>query len=712
MNVINFSKPITGNFLVDIILWLVTSTGSVALGIILFTVLLKVITLPFDIMSRRSMRKNSLLMEEMRPDLEKLQKQYANNKDLYNQKMMALYKKNGYSMWGSCLPTILTLVIFIVAINGFTAYSQYQNRVYFYEMSKSFNSVIYEGFEKDGEYITTDEEGKLIISDKKLYSKLENSEKISTSDHEIVAYQKHGENGYLVSTKNGFIKYSVVFDSYSGEIKEEKYELIEENLFKDKNFENSSDLIFAGFEIDNNFIKLDKSAKKLVFDKEALYKQVKQGEKSAEINAGDFKITVNLSGRDMKVYTENGYVCYQTEYILNVDGTVSFGEQERFILLENKLFNSVASQKESDKLYFGLETDGEYIVKDLQTDKINVNIEQIKSKIVKSETNNGVTINFAKTDRGYTVYTENGYSQYFREVSNETLSFNSVSYTVLANKMEKSPLASDKNNNLKNADGLTYSKALEQAVASSSTLSPEEFIKDIQGLKSAEAFDGEIEGFLWVKNIWVTDGAHKHPVLDYEEFKVTVADTSSCGCSCSNETTVPVSEQEYNLLTSKLNKEKTEANGFYILCILSALISLASQIIMNKSQKAQLELQTVDGQGASNQKMMTWMMPLMMAVFSFMYTSAFSIYIIINTTLSILTTFIINKLVDRNFQKANAKPQVVRGRIYTQKIQTTAKTDKKIKEKSKVEAENKSEKMDFLSGLADGKRPTKKVKKK
>ena len=437
-----------------------------------------------------------------------------------------------------------------------------------------------------------------------------------------------------------------------------------------------------------------------------MYKQVKQGEKTAEINAGDFKITVNLSGRDMKVYTENGYVCYHTEYILNTDGTVSFSEQERFILLEDKLFNSVASQKESEKIYFGLETDGEYILKDLQNGKIKVNINQIKSKIVKSETKNGVTINVAKTDRGYTVYTENGYSQYFREVSeNETLSFNSVSYTVLANKM-------DANNNLKNADGLTYSEALEQAVVSSSTLSPEEFIKDIQGLKSAEAFKGEIEGFLWVKNIWVTDGAHKHPVLDYAEFKTTVADTSGCGCSCSNETTVPVSEQEYNLLTSKLTKEKTEANGFYILCILSALISLASQIIMNKSQKAQLELQTVDGQGASNQKMMTWMMPLMMAVFSFMYTSAFSIYIIINTTLSILTTFIINKLVDRKFQKAKAKPQVVRGRVYTQKIQTTAKTDKKIKEKSKVEAENKSEKMDFLSGLADGKRPTKKVKKK
>ena len=119
MNLINFAKPITGNILVDIILWLVSLTGVVG-GVVLFTLILKFITLPFDYFSRASMRKNSLKMEEMRPELEKLQKQYADNKDLYNQKMMALYKKNGYSMFGACLPTILTLFIFIVAINGFT----------------------------------------------------------------------------------------------------------------------------------------------------------------------------------------------------------------------------------------------------------------------------------------------------------------------------------------------------------------------------------------------------------------------------------------------------------------------------------------------------------------------------------------------------------------------------------------------------------------
>ena len=89
--IIEFIQPGL-DWLGEIIKWLVQIGGSIAVGIILFTLVLKIITLPFDFFSRLSMRKNSLKMEEMRPELERLQKQYANDKVLYNQKMMALYK--------------------------------------------------------------------------------------------------------------------------------------------------------------------------------------------------------------------------------------------------------------------------------------------------------------------------------------------------------------------------------------------------------------------------------------------------------------------------------------------------------------------------------------------------------------------------------------------------------------------------------------------
>ena len=71
---------------------------TIVLGVVMFTLALKLVTFPLDFYSRASMRRNSLKMEQMRPELEKLQKQYADDKQAYQMKMAALYKKEGYSM--------------------------------------------------------------------------------------------------------------------------------------------------------------------------------------------------------------------------------------------------------------------------------------------------------------------------------------------------------------------------------------------------------------------------------------------------------------------------------------------------------------------------------------------------------------------------------------------------------------------------------------
>lgn len=105
--------------------WLVKGVGSIGWGVVLFTVIIKTVLLPLDYWQRAGMKKNSLKMEKMRPQLEKLQKQYANDQALYNQKLQALYKKEGYSMFGSCLPMIVTLVVFYVVFAAFRGYLQY-----------------------------------------------------------------------------------------------------------------------------------------------------------------------------------------------------------------------------------------------------------------------------------------------------------------------------------------------------------------------------------------------------------------------------------------------------------------------------------------------------------------------------------------------------------------------------------------------------------
>ena len=485
IDLIHFSLGSSGNFLVTIIKWLIQISSSIALGVILFTIILKLITLPFDFISRMSMRKNSLKMEQMRPELEKLQKQYANDKELYNQKMMALYKKNGYSMFGACLPTIITLVIFIVAINAFTSYSQYQNREYFYNMSLSYNSVIYEGIDADGELI--------------------------------------------------------------------KYE----------------DKVFSA-------------------DHQAIYNVVKNEQDNVPV-------------------THNGYTI-------------------------TKVFNP--------------ET-------------------RVSSVIVDSSSYISYMFNFTLKD--------------------EAVKVDSVYFQVNKDKLDETGFK---------VNGKKYSEWATSYTDATENEKPTIFLENICSEASAESFREINATFLWVKNIWVTDSPMSHPIeSDWEKFKASYSysedENAQYGMTADN----------YKKLISKLETEQSEPNGLFILAVLTAGISFLTQFVMNKSQKAQMELQTVDGQGAQTQKMMMWMMPIMMAFFSFMYTAAFSIYMIISSVFSILTTLLINWIVDCSFKKELAKQDTgkVRGRVHDE--EQPIKPEKKKKENKKKEPETK----DFINGSADKK---------
>jgi len=510
MEILNFTAPGSGSWLVQLIYWLVKSCSSVALGVILFTVILKLVTLPFDYFSRASMRKNSLKMEEMRPELEKLQEQYADNKELYNQKMMALYKKNGYSMFGACLPTILTLVIFIVAINAFTDYSKFQNKKYFYNMSTSYNNVIYAGFDLDSEerYIYRDQNGKIVIS-------YENIKEDVNIYGEIITTNKAGD--------------------------------------------------------------------------------------SITINFSEDKVGENLSLKeeyyDIKVWTEGGYIIYNQSYIYDT--------------IEQK-------------------------IKTWQKESYSTTAEMLYKATIFNKENNFLKI---KTDDGEKTFAE--------------------AISILEGQTDD-----------------------EKAV---------NFILDIRQEKAAQTYRNEQQSFLWVKNIWVTDSPLAHPIeKSWSTFK------STHGYSGAN-----IESRGYNSLIAKLDYEKSAPNGYFILVALTALSSLFMQLVMAKAQKAQMELQTVDGQGAQTQKIMKWMMPIMMAIFAFMCTAAFSLYIVVSSIISIGTTFGINFIVDRKFKKeqeiANQKTQKIRGRIYVKK-QEEKKEEPKKKQKQKDDKFAHQSGGDFLSG--------------
>lgn len=81
--------------------------GSYGWSMILFTLMVKLLMLPLDYKSRKGMRKTQLIQ----PEMQRLQKKYANDKEKLNQKMAELYRKEGVSPMSGCLPMILSMVV-------------------------------------------------------------------------------------------------------------------------------------------------------------------------------------------------------------------------------------------------------------------------------------------------------------------------------------------------------------------------------------------------------------------------------------------------------------------------------------------------------------------------------------------------------------------------------------------------------------------------
>ncbi len=435
MNFIEIAYKPSVSGLTKLITDLITSFSSVAVGIIVFTLLLKLVTLVFDYYSRSSMRKSSLKMKQMRPELERLQEQYKDNKELYSQKVMSLYKKEGYSVFGSCLPTIITLVIFIIVLNAFSAYSTFQQEENLYNMAVSYNQVLIDGVVVDNDCI------KVVKSD------------------------------------------------------------------KSQNFELSLDAekIYNAYETEG-FITVN------------------------EGTANQSVLNITKNGNAYTVTSETGYI----------------------------------------DLKFSITVDGD-------------------------------TYTLTKDDSLFSVNVEN----------------------------------------LKNSDLKVNGKTYTESYAEYNTTTATEFVKAVQSKASADTFFNELQSFLWVKNIWKTDAVYAFsgcanivkisPMIDNNK--------------------VLKNENDYNLITEDLKDFANEPNGYYILILLTIGSMLLSQFISMRGQKDQLELQTVDGQGAQTQKTMMWMMPLMMAFFAFIYSAAFSIYIIISTLIGTITTIVINKIVDVQFAK-------------------------------------------------------------
>jgi len=82
---------------------------NVVLAIVVFTVLVRVAILPLTAQQQRSAKR----MQELQPELKKLQDKYKNDREKLAQEQMALYKQHGVNPFGGCLPLLIQFPILI-----------------------------------------------------------------------------------------------------------------------------------------------------------------------------------------------------------------------------------------------------------------------------------------------------------------------------------------------------------------------------------------------------------------------------------------------------------------------------------------------------------------------------------------------------------------------------------------------------------------------
>ena len=390
--------PITLNWIGEVIQAIITCVPITAIGVMIFTIVLKTIVMPLDVFSKFKTKKQSLVMERMRPQMEKLQKQYANDKQMYNQKVMELYKKNGYSMMGICLPTIVSLVIFMVVFSQFSTYSQYANLELYRGMVAAYNEVV----------------------------------------QEYVYDEQTNADGFLIPDSD-----------------------------------------------------------------------------------------------------------YEQEEVYRVD------------------FDKFES--------------------------------------------------FYTANRGDDIYELPEYSAYIREVLGKDAETENDMLIVV-----KSYIAEDAPSSARAASAAYYRE--------------------------------NKQDFIWVGSIWYPDSMLNKEVPDFDDFVSSLSQAPNLANY----------EDSYNEVTANLTDEKNTYNGYFVLIVLAIGMMFLSQFFTMRMQKGMNDLGTVDGSGKRTNKWLLILMPIIYGVFSFFYSAAFSIYMIVNTTYSFLTTLIVNKALDRKFKKHEERQELDR----------------------------------------------------
>ena len=187
------------------------------------------------------------------------------------------------------------------------------------------------------------------------------------------------------------------------------------------------------------------------------------------------------------------------------------------------------------------------------------------------------------------------------------------------------------------------------------------------------------DGWLWVTNIWVTDGK-ADPLPTYSSLQSLANGASGLFNSGVKENYVKIvgeiNESHYNKVTSVVQKTQNGWNGYYILAILAGGLTFLSTWVAELGNKVKREKKvqapkknqfiqpknpqqtqstTPDLSSNKTMKLMRWIIPALMVVFVLTSSAAFGLYIVSQSTISILLSYLINLIVKALTKKQEAK---------------------------------------------------------
>ena len=130
--------------------------------------------------------------------------------------------------------------------------------------------------------------------------------------------------------------------------------------------------------------------------------------------------------------------------------------------------------------------------------------------------------------------------------------------------------------------------------------------------------------WLWVKNVWKSD-TNDTQFIDFNTYANGMNDTKKA------------EEQKiYNFITTTIDGEKTQVNGYYVLIILSAVISFLTQLLSAK-------LMTPKGQKLNMMnKVMMAVIPITMIILAMTSNVVFTLYIIVNSLMTALISTVLS----------------------------------------------------------------------